>query len=398
MTIINLATLQKISAQILARKVPTYKRYLYHQVDFNARLLGITGARGAGKSTILLQHAKECNLAATQVMYVSCDHPAMVGVSLYTLAEAFFARGGQLLLVDEIHKNDNFSQDLKAIYDVFDLRLIFSGSSALQIEQASADLSRRAVVHRLGVLSFREFCELELRQTLPSFSLAEILTAHEDITAQLLQSFRPLEQFAKYLRYGCYPFYQESLADYPSKLLAVINLTIDSDLSRIYRNDPSKLDKLKKILYMLCTTPPYELNISKLSTATGVSWPTLQKYLQQMDAGSLIHVLRGGVGMRAVNKPDKLLLDNPNLFQVLCAGHNLGSVRESFFVSQLRLKHQVHYHDRGDFVVDDVWVFEVGGVGKTNTQLQGAQGFVAADDLEVGFENKIPLWLFGFLY
>lgn len=398
MPTLNLATLQKISTQILARDVPEYKRYLYHQVDFNARLLGIKGARGAGKSTILLQYAKSLNLEATQVLYVSCDHPAMVGISLYDLADAFYARGGQLLLVDEIHKADSFSQDLKAIYDVFELQVLFSGSSALQIEHASADLSRRAVVHRLGVLSFREFCELELGQTLPSFSLADILSSHENIAAQLLQHFRPLEQFAKYLRYGCYPFYQESLADYPSKLLQVVNLTIDSDLSRIYHIDPSKLDKLKKILYMLCSTPPYELNISKLSAAAGVSWSTLQKYLQQMDAGSLIHVVRGGAGMRAVNKPDKLLLDNPNLFYVLCSGSNPGSIRESFFVSQLGLKHQVHYHDRGDFIVDDEWVFEVGGADKTSAQLQNGKGFVAADDIEVGFDNKIPLWLFGFLY
>ena len=224
--------------------MPQYKRYLYHQVDLNARLLGIKGARGAGKSTILLQYAKSLNLTATQVLYVSCDHPAMVGVSLYDLAEAFYARGGQLLLVDEIHKADNFSQALKAVYDVLDLQVLFSRSGALQIEHASADLSRRALVHRLGVFSLREFCELELGQSLPSFSLAQVLSSHEDIAAQLMQHFRPLEQFEKYLRYGCYPFYQESLADYPAKLLQVVNLTIDSDLSRIYRIDPSKLKKI----------------------------------------------------------------------------------------------------------------------------------------------------------
>lgn len=394
----NLAVLQRISAQVQARELPTYKRYLHQDIDFNARLMGIKGARGAGKSTLLLQHASELGLSTTQLLYVSCDHPAMIGVSLYELADAFYARGGQLLLVDEIHKAENFSQELKAIYDVFDLQIFFSGSSALQIEHANADLSRRAVVHRLGVLSFREFCELELGQSLPSFSLADILTSHEDIAAQLLQKFRPLEQFAKYLNYGCYPFYQESLTDYPSKLLEVVNLTIDSDLSRIYRIDSAKLDKLKKILYMLCSTNPYELNISKLSAAAGVSWPTLQKYLQQMDAGSLIHIVRGGAGMRAVNKPDKLLLDNPNLFQVMCGASHIGSVRESFFVSQLGLKHQVHYHDRGDFVVDDEFIFEVGGANKTARQLKGSKGFIAADDIEMGFESKIPLWLFGFLY
>lgn len=398
MTTINLASLQKVSQQVFARTLPTYQRYLHKQIDFSSQLIGVKGARGAGKSTLLLQHARQLNLPATQVLYVSCDHPAMVGVSLYDLAESFYARGGRLLLIDEIHKANDFSQALKAIYDVFDLQVLFSGSSALQIEQANADLSRRAVVHRLGVLSFREFCELELGKELPSYSLAEVLTGHENIAGELLQQFRPLEQFAKYLSYGCYPFYLESLTDYPAKLLSVINLTIDSDLSRIYHIDSGKLDKLKKVLYMLCSTNPYELNVSKLSAAVGVSRPTLHNYLHQMEAGSLLHIVRGGVGMRAVNKPDKLLLDNPNLFQVLCGDSYIGSVRESFFVSQLGLAHQVHYHDRGDFVIDDSLVFEVGGASKSATQLKGSSGFIAADDIEAGFNNKIPLWLFGFLY
>lgn len=394
----NFSSLQKISAQILSRDVPTYRRYLYENIDFGSRLIGIKGARGAGKSTIMLQYAKEQNLTASQVLYVSCDHPAMTGASLYEVADAFYARGGKLLLIDEIHKATNFSQELKAIYDVFSLQVIFSGSSALQIEHASSDLSRRAVVHTLGVLSFREFCELETGVSLGSYSLKNLLLNHYDIAAEIMTRLRPLEQFAKYLQYGCYPFYQESLADYPTKLLEVVNLTIDSDLSRIYRIDSSKLDKLKKVLYMLCSTNPYELNVSKISAAVGVSWPTLQKYLQQMDAGSLIHIVRGGMGMRAVNKPDKLLLDNPNLFKVLCAGGNLGSIRESFFVSQLSLQHQVHYHDQGDFIVNDDLVFEIGGADKGSAQIKGQKGFVAADDIETGFDNKIPLWLFGFLY
>ncbi|MDQ7060849.1 MAG: hypothetical protein Q9M43_06795 [Sulfurimonas sp.] len=150
---------------------------------------------------------------------------------------------------------------------------------------------------------------------------------------------------------------------------------------------------------MLCTTKPFELNISKLSSAVGASWPTLAKYLERMDAGSLIHIVRGGVGMRAVNKPDKLLLDNPNLFRILCGDANSGSIRESYFVSQLSLLHQVHFFDKGDFIVDDKLVFEVGGASKTDKQLQKNDcGYVVADNIEIGFDNKIPLWLFGFLY
>jgi len=394
----NLATLQKISAQILSREIPSYKRYLYSKIDFSSKLIGIKGARGTGKSTILLQYAKSLNFASSKILYLSCDHPAMSGVSLYEVAESFYARGGKLLIIDEIHKSPNFSNELKAIYDVFDLQVIFSGSSALQIEHESGDLSRRAVIHTLGVLSLREFCELETKQTFKSFSLDEILSHHEDIAASIMKDIRPLEQFSNYCEYGCYPFFGESLIDYPSKLLEVINVTIDSDLCGIYNIDPSKLDKLKKIIYMLCSSKPYEVNISKLSSAVGASWPTLQKYLERMDAGSLIHIVRGGVGMRAVNRPDKLLLDNPNLFTVLCANSDIGAMRESFFVSQVGLTHQVHYHDKGDFIVDDTLVFEVGGASKSDSQLEGQKGYVVADDIEIGFDNKIPLWLMGFLY
>lgn len=339
------------------------------------------------------------NLPASKIFFINCDHPAMVGVSLNEIAEHFYARGGELLIIDEIHKSRNFSQELKSIYDIFDLNVIFSGSSALELEHASGDLSRRAVVHDLGVLSLREFMELQTGEEFKAYALEEIVENHFDIASEIMKRVRPLEQFNNYLEYGCYPFYQETLVDYPQKLLEVINLTIDSDLSAIYNIDTEKLEKLKKIIYMLCVTKPYDLNVSKLSSAVGASWGTLAKYLDRMDAGSLIHIVRGGKGMRAVNKPDKLLLDNPNLFTVLCADANIGSIRESFFVSQVGLKQQVHYHDKGDFMVDDKRVFEIGGASKTSEQLEGnINGYIVADDIEIGYDSKIPLWLFGFLY
>jgi len=395
----NLPILQKISAQILAKNIPPYRRWLFNKIDFNSKLIGIKGPRGSGKSTILLQYAKTKKLPASKMLFINCDHPAMSATSLYEVAEQFYARGGELLFIDEIHKSKNFSQELKAIYDIFDLQVIFSGSSALEIEHASGDLSRRAVVHNLGILSLREFIELQTGERFKSYTLDEIVENHFDIASEIMTKIRPLEQFANYMEYGCYPFYLESLVDYPQKLLEVINLTIDSDLSAIYNIDSSKLDKLKKIIYMLCVTKPYDLNIKKLSSAVETSWQTLAKYLERMDAGSLIHIIRQGKGMRAVNRPDKLLLDNPNLFTVLCASANIGSIRESFFVSQVGLKHQVHYHDKGDFIVDDHYVFEIGGVSKSDKQLEGnPNGYVVADDIEIGFDKKIPLWLFGFVY
>jgi len=395
----NLELLQKISAQILSKERPIYKRWLFNKIDFNSKLIGIKGPRGSGKSTILFQYACESNIPLSKILYISCDHPALSAESIYEIAENFYIRGGELFLIDEIHKNKDFSKELKAIYDVFDLKVIFSGSSALQIEYASGDLSRRAVIHNLGVLSLREFIEMQTGEEFASYTLEELLESHYDIAASIMNRIRPLEQFNNYVEYGCYPFFQESLIDYNQKLLEVINLTIDSDLSTIYNIEPSKIDKLKKILYMLCTTKPYELNISKLSSAVGASWPTLAKYLERMDAGSLLHIVRAGVGMRAVNKPDKLLLDNPNLFKILCGDANNGSIRESYFVSQVELAHQVHFFDKGDFIVDDKFVFEVGGVSKGNKQLEGNDyGYIVSDDLEIGNENKIPLWLFGFLY
>jgi len=396
---VNFPILQKISAQILARETPIYKRWLYDKIDFESKLIGIKGPRGSGKSTMLLQYAKTKNLPASKMLFLNCDHPAMVGVSLYDVAEYFYARGGELLLINEIHKSRNFSQALKAIYDIFDLQIIFSGSSALEIEHASGDLSRRAVVHDLGVLSFREFVELQTGETFASYALDAMVDNHFDITSEIMTRIKPLEQFNNYLEYGCYPFYHESLIDYPQKLLGVMNVTIDSDLSAIYTIDRSKLDKLKKIMYMLCVTKPYDLNVKKLSSAVETSWSTLSKYLERMDAASLIHIVRHGKGMRAVNKPDKLLLNNPNLFSILCASPNIGSVRESFFVSQVGLKHQIHYHDEGDFIVNDDKVFEIGGASKSASQLKrNPVGYVVSDNIEVGFDNKIPLWLFGFLY
>ncbi len=395
----NLPILQKISAQILANDVPVYKRWLFDNINFENKLIGIKGPRGSGKSTILMQYARSLDLPASKVLYIDGDHPAMSTATLYDVAESFYARGGELLIVDEIHHIDNFSQQLKAIYDVFDLQVIFSGSSALEIDHASGDLSRRAVIYDLGVLSFREFVEIQTGERLKSYTLDEIIANHYDIAASLMQKFRPLEHFGAYMEYGCYPFYLESIGEYPQKLLRVINLTIDSDLPAIYHIDASRISILKKVIYMLCVTKPYDININKLSSAVGTSWQTLAKYLERMDVGSLIHIVRRGKGMRAVNRPDKLLLDNPNLFTVLCAKPDTGSIRESFFVSQVGLSHQIHYHDQGDFIVDDSTVLEIGGASKGTTQIANTpDAYIAADDIEIGFGNKIPLWLFGFLY
>ena len=390
---------RQASAFILSRKQPDYRRFLHEKIDFDEPLIGIKGARGSGKTTLMLQHALTGSFSKETILYIACDHPAMVDVKLYNLAQTFYQEGGKLLLVDEVHKTKDFGIELKAIRDTFDLKVIFSGSSALRIDHELSDLSRRAVIHTLPVLSLREFMEMASGLTFEAHSLEKIVSSHPAISAMVSEKIRPIEYFQKYLKYGAYPFFLESTQDYPQKLLEVVKTTIDSDLCGLYNIDPMKLNKLKKILYMLCLTPPAELNKSKLSSAVGASWPTLSKYLERMQAGSLIHMVRGGSGMRTVNKPDKLLLNNPNLFQTLCASPNVGTLREAFFVSQLAHEHQVHYHDRGDFIVNAKYIFEIGGAQKTSKQLGNQpNAYVVSDDIETGTPKQIPLWIFGMGY
>ncbi len=391
--------LRQASQFILTQAQPIYRRFLHKNIDFSERLICVKGARGAGKTTLLLQYAQSTEIPQEKILYVACDHPAMVDLSLYDMAQDFFQEGGRLFLVDEVHKAKGFAKELKAVYDTFDIQVIFSGSSALRIDHELADLSRRAVIYELPVLSLREFMEIETGSPFEAYSLDDIVNNHQAISADVCARIRPIELFQKYLRHGAYPFYRESTETYIQKLLEVINITIDSDLCGLYNIEPKKLDKLKRVLYMLCSTPPVELNKSKLSNAVGASWPTLSKYLERMQAGSLIHSIRGGAGMQTTTRPNKLMLNNPNMFFALCASPNAGAVRETFFVSQVSRGHEVHYHDEGDFIVDEKYIFEIGGPGKTQKQLRKqSKAFVVADGIESGAPWQIPLWVLGMGY
>ena len=269
----------------------------------------------------------------------------------------------------------------------------------MNIKHEIGDLSRRALVYEMPVLSFREYLALKNIACLPSYMLDEIVTSHEDITVDILSEVKPLEHFSDYLDHGAYPFFKEGISSYSDRLLEVVNTTIDSDLASIFNISYEKLDALKKVLYMLCSTTPYEVNKSKLSASAGVSWSTLSKYLEYMQKGSLLNIVRGSKGHKTIQAPNKILLNNPNLFAVLCAKADVGAVRESFLVSQLLTNHQVHYHHQGDFLVDEKIVLEVGRKSKDAKQIIGVQNaYLVIDDIESGYDNAIPLWLFGFLY
>lgn len=391
--------LRQASYQILSRAVPIYHRFLFDKLSSNEQMMGLQGARGAGKTTLLLQLAQQTQLPLEEILYLSCDHPALVDVSLYEIAQTFYQEGGKLLLLDEIHRVKAFAQELKAVRDTFDLKVWFSGSSAIQLSLGSADLSRRAVIYQVPALSLREFVEIETGESFPAMSLQEIITNPVAQALQITQRIRPLAYLKRYQEYGAYPYFLESKEIYSQKLLSVINYTIEADLPTLFHLDPKKTDKLKKMLYMLCNTPPLEINKSKLSGALETSWPTVSKYIEVLEKAELVVQIRGGTGMRTMNKADKLLLSHANVFHCLCAQPDVGSLRESFVVSHLKQAHQVHYHDKGDFKVDDHWIFEVGGPGKTNAQIKSLDNaYVVKDGIEVGDSKEIPLWLLGFLY
>lgn len=399
---LNISNLLKISTQLRSKNLPKFERSLFNKLNLKGKFIGIKGPRGAGKTTLILQALNkiitEEGFKENEVLYLSCDHPQLIGVSLYELAEEFYNYGGKILALDEVHTALNFAKELKSINDTFDLKLFFSGSNAMEIDHSKADLSRRAVVYNLPSLSFREYLSLSSNNNYESYSLPEILSNHLDISLAIMKKTKPLLEFNNYLKYGAYPFFLESINDYHIKLLSIIQTTIEIDLSRIFSIEINKIDLLKKILVMLSETEPYELNISKLSSALGLSWPTLQNYLSYMEKGSLIHLIRTRSGMRSVVKRSKMLLHNPNLFYALAPEENVGSLRESFFISQVTEKYQINYYEHGDYIIDNKYIIEVGGPSKTNKQLKEKNSYLALDGIISGNKNKIPLWLFGFLY
>jgi predicted AAA+ superfamily ATPase len=377
-----------------------FKRYMHDNLDMNDRLIGILGSRGVGKTTFILQYLKELDLPLEKKLYFSVDHFYALNHSLYEVAEEFSKIGGEVLAIDEIHKYPNFASEIKSIYDTFNIKVIFSGSSAIALENSKVDLSRRAVLYRVNGLSFREFLEFETGEKFPSYTLEQILQNHTELAYKLNEKIKPFEYFSKYLEHGYYPFYKQNINLYSQKLSEVLNIVLESDLPLIFKIDPSKINKLKKLLAMLCESKPYELNISKLSQKIELNRATLYNYLSYLEAGHLTKMIRQhSRGDSIFSKPEKLYLNNTNLSFAYCENNDKGTNREIFFANQLAHSHEINYSKVGDFGVDEKYIFEIGGKNKNFKQIKDIENsFVVADDIEVGFENKIPLYLFGFLY
>ena len=395
-----LETLTHKYNQIQKLQKHVYQRYFFSTVDFNDKMVGILGSRGMGKTTFILQYLESLDLARQKKLYFSADSISLSSYSLYEIAEEFSKVGGEVLAIDEIHKYKNFEKELKEIYDFLDLKIIFLGSSALQLEHKKADLSRRAVLYRLHGLSFREFLELKLEQKFNAYTLEQITSSHLDIVHELTEQFKPFEYFKEYLESGYFPYYFENPNSYGLKLEETVNTVIESDLPIIFNIEPQNIQKLKQLISLICSSNPYELNITNLSKKIGINRTTLYQYIHYLSIGNLLYSLSAKTkGDTIFTKPSKLYLDNPNLSFYYCQSSEIGTIREQFFANMLRVNHQLSYPVKGDFLIDDAYTFEIAGKNKSFKQIADLEhSFIASDDIESGFANKIPLWLFGFLY
>lgn len=383
-----------------------YVRNLMHLINWDARLIAIRGPKGVGKSTLLLQYIKShFDADDRHVLYCSADTNYFATHTLTEVADNFAKIGGKWLFIDEIHKYQGWSSEVKEIYDLHrDMHIVLSGSSLIQINDGQADLSRRILLYDMPGLSMREFLRLDVGLDIEPVSLENLLEAPNRFCAQVKSVCHPLEHFSRYLQYGYYPFYFESRAEYYNRLENVINYIVDVELAR-YRNlDLGNSRRVKALLQVISQMTPYEVDIAKLSKAVGITRATVLKYLSHMEEAMLIRRLFTDLkSVTDLQKPDKMYLDNTNLLYALCPQKpEIGTVRETFIANQLASAgHTVEYagYKKGDFCIDGDIVIEVGGADKGFSQIAGAEhAFVASDGIESATLGKIPLWAFGFLY
>ncbi|MES2836498.1 MAG: AAA family ATPase [Bacteroidota bacterium] len=399
---INFAKLFLSHEAALNQVKASFNRSLETEIEWDQKLIGLKGARGVGKTTILLKYIKKHYGTSNKAIYVSLDNLYFSGHTLLEFATEFYRNGGEHLFLDEVHKYDNWSQELKNIYDsIPNLKVVFTSSSILEILKGNADLSRRVALYHLKGLSFREYLEIETGEKFPAYSLQELLQNHIEIASSIIKKTRPFMHWGNYLNNGYYPFYLQSTKLYPSRLMNVINLTLETDLIACKQIEASHINKLKKLLYIIATSTPFQPNVAKLSAQIETSRATVTQYFNHLSDASLVNLLRSDdKGDAILSKPDKVYLHNTNLgYCIASEAMNVGNTRETFFFNQVSALHAVSTPKQGDFLIDGKYTFEIGGKNKTDFQLKKAKNaFVVSDDIEIGFGNKLPLFLFGFLY
>lgn len=388
--------IEKYQERFLKTFKEDYQRYLFKKIDFEEKLIGIVGARGVGKTTMLFQRLLDLKKQRKKCLYLSLDYPFLSSMNLSEFAFEFAEKGGEYLLLDEVHKYNDFASHLKIIYDLSDLKVLFTGSCAMSILNAKSDLSRRVSVFELEGLSLREFLELSYKRTFRTYSLQEILEYHQDISKEV--DIKP-KDFEDYLHFGYYPFYFDKKNSYFESLLNIINLSIDIDLTSLNLIEQRYTYKLKKLLEVICESEPFEVNYTKISALAEISRVKLYDYLSYLNDAKLIRSVDMQCnGLAKMAKPAKIYMNNTNLMYVY-KNPKIGNVRETFFVNQMITQHKIQIHYKGDFIVEDKYIFEIGGRSKDFSQIKDLpHSFIISDQTITQSKTKIPLWLFGFLY
>ena len=380
--------------RMLALTDTRYLRFLYEQINWSSRMIGIVGPRGVGKTTMLLQHIK-LHLPVDETLFVNADDIYFTEHHLLDMAEEFYQNGGKHLFIDEIHKYPEWSRELKLIYDYFpDLQIIFTGSSILDIYKGTADLSRRAVMHFLPGLSFREYLILAKGIRLPVYSLSDILAGKVEFPA----GERPIALFKEYLANGYYPFFSDP--GYALRLRSIINMTVENDIPMYASMNIATTKKIRQLLYIISQSVPFKPNFTKLGQLIDIHRNQVNDLMFYLERAGIIAQLRNKTsGIRLLGKVEKTYLDNTNLVYALAENKpEAGNVREMFFLSQMRVHNQVFVSDKSDFEIGD-YTFEVGGKSKGQKQIEGIDNaFIVKDDIEFGYKNIIPLWHFGLNY
>lgn len=378
-----------------------FRRYLHQRINWKQRMVGIKGPRGTGKTTLILQHLKFDLGSPSTALYVTADHTWFYNHSLLETATDWYKQGGRILFIDEVHKYPYWSRELKNIYDGLpEMQVVFSASSALDIYRGEVDLSRRVITYSLPGLSFREYMIFTTGKHFDVISVNDISKKHRPFSQTILEQLQPLPHFKKYLRNGYLPIIAEGEGEYLVRLEQVVNAIVDTDLSYIASYNSGTAIKVKKLLGVISESAPFKPNIAALARKLDMSRDSVYQYIYQLKDARLLNVLSAeGKGVSRLQKPDKIYLENTNLAYALSEKPDIGNIRETFLLGQLlNTGIEVFAPRLGDFFANDITI-EVGGKGKTASQVKELDRYlIAVDDIETGIGNKLPLWVLGFLY
>lgn len=393
-------TLLQTHNSLLKNKKSNIRRELADQIDWSQRLIAIKGARGVGKTTFLLDYIREHCANDKTCLYINMNNLFFTERGLVSFVDEFYKKGGKLLLLDQIHKYPEWAEDLKICYEQYeDLKIIFTGSSILRVKTNEV-LKDFVKVYYLNGLSFREFLNYETGNRFTSYTLEHVLENHEEIVEDILKKVRPLAYFNDYLQHGYYPCYQEEKS-FIDNLLKIVNLMLEFDITYLNQIELKYLPKLKKLLYIISSNVPFQPNVSKLANEVETSRATIMNYLRYLKNARLIRLLNSKESQKdSSKKPNKVYLHNTNLLYAISPDNmDEANLRETFFYNQVGPGRMITSTDIGHFMVNDKYSFSItGNSNPTESKFRTEDYFEAADMIERGEGNKIPLWLFGFLY